>query len=435
MSSLLTSYLIDPVVRQARRFSSPAPDRGSPAPPLRSGSVSHVRNNATTSSLAYRSPLPAFLAELLQDNDVHEINDSSSNANDELSTSASARGRPVFVGVGGGGGRSHVGALVESPRSQSPDQEILLDEQATSIASIGFEDNLRSQDTQRPRYSGRDSMSTRTGGHRSRRNTGRATQGSLESTAESEGSNEEDGDTGKNSESLPADDGMRSLRQKIHKIWEMEGTAEEKARWMHILMTKNYITSHAHLMRPVSPSNIVRRDAPVTPTTIDSESFEELRANAGKSPSLSTTSSEKEQDYNLSPEDMMPTYYPQSERTEYDDDEDMEEEPVLGCEHYKRNVKVQCSDCNRWYTCRFCHDAIEDHGLNRPKTRNMFCMLCRTPQPAAGQCRDCGEFAAWYYCEICKLWDNDSAKRIYHCPDCGICRKGEGLGKDFQHCK
>ncbi|KAF2235114.1 hypothetical protein EV356DRAFT_558995 [Viridothelium virens] len=433
MSSLLSSYLIDPVVRQARRFSSPAPDRASPAPPLRSGSVSHVRNNATTSSLAHRSPLPAFLAELLRDNDVYETNDSS-NATDDLSASASSRGRSVFVGLGGGG-RSHVGALVESPRSQSPNSESLLDEQTTPVSSIGIENHLRSQDTQSSRYSGRTSMSTRTGGHRSQRNAGRATQGSLESTAETEGSNEEDGDVGKNPESLPADDGMRSLRQKIHKIWEMEGTAEEKARWMHMLMTKNYNTSHAHLIRSISPSSTVTHDPPGTPTTINSESFEELRASSGKSPSYSTITNETEQDYNLSPEDMMPTYCPQPERTEYDDDEDMEEEPVLGCEHYKRNVKIQCSDCNRWYTCRFCHDAMEDHALNRPKTRNMFCMLCRTPQSAAGQCRDCGEFAAWYYCEICKLWDNDSAKRIYHCPDCGICRKGEGLGKDFQHCK
>ena len=107
----------------------------------------------------------------------------------------------------------------------------------------------------------------------------------------------------------------------------------------------------------------------------------------------------------------------------------------LGCEHYKRNVKIQCFDCNRWHTCRHCHDERENHHLNRKKTRSMLCMLCATPQPAAEFCRSCQVRTAWYYCDICKLWDNDSAKSIYHCPDCGICRRGEGLGKDFIHCK
>jgi hypothetical protein len=35
----------------------------------------------------------------------------------------------------------------------------------------------------------------------------------------------------------------------------------------------------------------------------------------------------------------------------------------------------------------------------------------------------------------CKLWDDDPEKSIYHCNDCGICRIGQGLGKDFFHCK
>ena len=35
----------------------------------------------------------------------------------------------------------------------------------------------------------------------------------------------------------------------------------------------------------------------------------------------------------------------------------------------------------------------------------------------------------------CKLWDDDPHKSIYHCNDCGICRIGKGLGKDFFHCK
>ncbi len=65
----------------------------------------------------------------------------------------------------------------------------------------------------------------------------------------------------------------------------------------------------------------------------------------------------------------------------------------------------------------------------------MLCMLCSTPQKASDVCVNCGEIAANYYCNICKLWENRKSKPIYHCNDCGICRRGLGLGKDFFHCK
>jgi ribosomal protein L40E len=78
---------------------------------------------------------------------------------------------------------------------------------------------------------------------------------------------------------------------------------------------------------------------------------------------------------------------------------------------------------------------VEDHTLVRRDTKHMLCMLCGHAQPAAQNCRRCTEQTAQYYCEICKLWDNDSKKSIYHCSDCGICRIGQGLGKDFFHCQ
>ncbi|TGZ80392.1 zf-CHY-domain-containing protein [Ascodesmis nigricans] len=106
-----------------------------------------------------------------------------------------------------------------------------------------------------------------------------------------------------------------------------------------------------------------------------------------------------------------------------------------GCAHYRRNVRLQCSTCERWYTCRFCHDENEDHALIRQQTKNMLCMPCGRPQPAGQDCRFCGVRSAKYYCDKCKLWDDDPQKSIYHCNDCGICRIGQGLGKDFFHCK
>jgi uncharacterized CHY-type Zn-finger protein len=138
--------------------------------------------------------------------------------------------------------------------------------------------------------------------------------------------------------------------------------------------------------------------------------------------------------------DTNPTYrivapHNSADHGEEEEDEAAEGELVFGCQHYKRNVKVQCYECKRWYTCRHCHDAVEDHNLNRSRTQHMLCMACGTPQKAAEYCKNCDLETACYYCDICKLWDNNSKKKIYHCPDCGICRRGEGLGKDFYHCK
>jgi hypothetical protein len=74
-------------------------------------------------------------------------------------------------------------------------------------------------------------------------------------------------------------------------------------------------------------------------------------------------------------------------------------------------------------------------GVCRRETKNMFCMLCSEIQPAAQICRNCEEPVARYYCDTCKLWDDDPTKSIYHCDQCGICRQGKGLGEDFFHCE
>ncbi|CAO3693611.1 unnamed protein product [Rhizopus stolonifer] len=108
---------------------------------------------------------------------------------------------------------------------------------------------------------------------------------------------------------------------------------------------------------------------------------------------------------------------------------------VLGCKHYQRNCKLQANCCEKLVSCRFCHDDAEDHTIVRQDTKNMLCMLCLKLQPAGQDCVGCKERMACYYCDKCKLWDNDAGKSIYHCEDCGICRQGKGLGEDFFHCK
>jgi len=61
-------------------------------------------------------------------------------------------------------------------------------------------------------------------------------------------------------------------------------------------------------------------------------------------------------------------------------------------------------------------------------------MHCGTFQPAQKQCQQCHAVMARYFCDICKLFDDYPNRDIYHCPYCGICRRGKGLGIDFFHC-
>lgn len=210
---------------------------------------------------------------------------------------------------------------------------------------------------------------------------------------------------------LPEDDGMGPLRQRINAINAGPGTSAEKSRLIHVLMTERYNRSHTP---PVSRgrARITSADRANSPLSLSSTQV----PNAG---------------FDLNEDDLAPTYAP----PDVDEDGTVQSKPDLGCQHYKRNVKMQCATCEKWYTCRLCHDEVEDHILPRRDTRYMLCMLCHEPQGVSQTCKHCLTEAGCYYCPICKLWNNDPSRSIYHCVDCGICRLGEGLGKDFFHCK
>ncbi|CAZ79240.1 unnamed protein product [Tuber melanosporum] len=207
---------------------------------------------------------------------------------------------------------------------------------------------------------------------------------------------------------LPEDDGQRELRRKLVEISNMEISERERARRMHLLMTEKYNA----LRRATDAVNSGSTLPNSAPTTDASGHILLLEDNP----------------YKLSPADLARTFYTGSEAAESGVLE-------LGCSHYRRGVKLQCSTCEKWYTCRFCHDEDQDHSLIRRETKNMLCMHCDRAQSAQQDCRHCGVRSSRYYCDKCKLWDDDPDKSIYHCNDCGICRIGKGLGKDFFHCK
>jgi len=104
-----------------------------------------------------------------------------------------------------------------------------------------------------------------------------------------------------------------------------------------------------------------------------------------------------------------------------------------GCKHYKRKCKLVAPCCDQAFTCRFCHDDVSDHTVNRYNVKQMVCTDCKVRQPVAAECLNCKTSMAKYHCNVCNLFD-DSSAAIYHCPFCNVCRRGKGLGVDFFHC-
>ncbi|KAF8399097.1 hypothetical protein HHK36_014963 [Tetracentron sinense] len=86
------------------------------------------------------------------------------------------------------------------------------------------------------------------------------------------------------------------------------------------------------------------------------------------------------------------------------------EKQVFGCEHYKRNCKLRAACCGKLFTCRFCHDEVSDHLVDRKETSEMMCMRCLKIQAVGPICStpSCdGLSMAKYYCNICKFFDDE----------------------------
>ncbi|KAL9166519.1 hypothetical protein ABFS82_05G035100 [Erythranthe guttata] len=111
------------------------------------------------------------------------------------------------------------------------------------------------------------------------------------------------------------------------------------------------------------------------------------------------------------------------------------EKQIFGCKHYKRNCKLRAACCGKLVACRFCHDEVSDHTMDRKATSHMMCMNCRQVQEVGPVCitPSCNALPmAKYYCSSCKFFDDE--REIYHCPFCNLCRVGKGLGVDLFHC-
>ena len=103
------------------------------------------------------------------------------------------------------------------------------------------------------------------------------------------------------------------------------------------------------------------------------------------------------------------------------------------CVHYKNNCLLKCNICLDFYSCRLCHDEINtSHKFDRFSVEEIKCIMCNKEQKKSNKCIECNIKFGKYYCSICSIYENENTD-IFHCVDCGICRRGKR--EDYRHCK
>ncbi|KAF5510086.1 hypothetical protein CGCS363_v002636 [Colletotrichum siamense] len=141
-------------------------------------------------------------------------------------------------------------------------------------------------------------------------------------------------------EALPADDGMGALRKRLIEIQGQEIRGEEKARLMHEVLMEGYRKSRVTPQQGDPPVDALPAGE-AWQQTLPSGPLESLKF--WQHPPGEPSSPEK---FVLTAEDVRPTYAPAKPTIPGE----VEGARVLGCQHYKRNIKLQCSTCNKWYT-------------------------------------------------------------------------------------
>jgi uncharacterized CHY-type Zn-finger protein len=90
----------------------------------------------------------------------------------------------------------------------------------------------------------------------------------------------------------------------------------------------------------------------------------------------------------------------------------------FGCIHYLRGCKIQCSNCEKFYPCRVCHDEEEDHPLERRDVEYVFCYVCKQIVPFGKECKNCNVEFGDYCCDECRLIIATPYHNTYHCSKC-----------------
>lgn len=112
-----------------------------------------------------------------------------------------------------------------------------------------------------------------------------------------------------------------------------------------------------------------------------------------------------------------------------------------GCRHYERHCMLFAPCCSEFFWCRHCHNekmnsplmGSNKHVLDRHAISRVKCAQCNLEQPVAQRCSGCLQQFGRYSCLQCNFFDENIAKKQFHCSMCGICRVG---GREhFFHCE
>ncbi|KAL2880198.1 hypothetical protein SGCOL_004585 [Colletotrichum sp. CLE4] len=170
-------------------------------------------------------------------------------------------------------------------------------------------------------------------------------------------------------ESLPADDGMGAMRKRLLDIQSQDIAADDKARLMHEALMEGYRKSRDAPRQANAPASVIpageawEQTLPMAPL----ESLKFWQHSIGE-----PSSPEK---FVLTADDVRPTYAASKLATR----EEPEGAVILGCQHYRRNVKLQCSTCAKWYTCLVfmgCGHSIHQKCYDEHMLRSYKCPIC-----------------------------------------------------------
>ncbi|KAJ4385119.1 hypothetical protein N0V85_008223, partial [Neurospora sp. IMI 360204] len=278
---------------------------------------------------------------------------------------------------------------------------------------------------------------------------------------------------------LPEDDGKSALRKRIQAIQNQADISQAlKAQLIHQVMTEEYYqqSPHAHDgtmgMRPESPSGRSVRSVHSVKSARSAQSYGREQSSNRDRDSFGPLQTafkflageggfgdEDALNIHVTEEDLKPTHVPKTapKRDEYgvreldvnlayviaqglqpeEETEDLDEngQPVLrlGCKHYRRNVKLQCAACDRWYTayretsykCPVCNKSCVNMEI---QFRNLDIAIATQPMPdeyqdarAVISCNDCSAKSQTRYhwlglkCSVCHSY-NTVEHKLLHMP-------------------
>ncbi|KAI9849318.1 MAG: hypothetical protein M1837_004778 [Sclerophora amabilis] len=311
MTTYLSAFFIDPVVRQARRLSRSSVSSDSSWPnnapsPL----LDHLANLPEHGATAQDEDAALRILEMGQEDHIGaqegpEPSVVPSPLQEDLVLNANFEASPVSQSGDRFDGHA-VGPTQSATHFRTDRSSTQVDDDTSDNPSFGAPDHLATSHTPGTNSS-RDVANPMTGGPAEVRPRRYAGDGPPRSSIGPRNHAVRNG-------SLSADDGQGALRRKIIEIRDMDASNPIKARLMHMVMTEAYSHSHASshlspLARSQSPASLTSQDRPVTPSSINSGINFDLSSPNPRSPS---TISDPDNPFNLSSEALEPSYAPRS---------------------------------------------------------------------------------------------------------------------------